>query len=598
VRARFDLVGFDPRGVARSTPLQCFDTTDDALATLAPFAFPVTRPEERVWVQADRTYARACAERGGPILDHMSTANVARDLDLLRRAVGDAKMTYIGYSHGTAIGSTYANMFPDKVRAVVIDGVIDPVSYTTGRGDQARTLPSDARLRSEQGAYDTLQAFLRLCDAGGPNCAFSGGNPKRRYDRLARRLLAEPAQLPDDQGGTAPFTYADLVNTTLGVLYDASAWPPFAEFLQELDTLTSPARAAASLRSLRQRLGLGARAPYEQVLEGFAGVWCLDPVNPDHASAWARAARRADRRDPYFGRPGSGSAASAPSGRAATATATSARSTAAPPTPCSSSATSTTRRPATRTRSARPGCWAGPPPDGRRVGPHLAVPVLLRRRAREPLPAHRPRPAQGHGLRRGHGPVRPAGRRLDRRPGLGPGLPAAAGPPGPAVGFGDTAAGNGGRRRARGSCPMSQIDASDFSSLKQAVEEKSNEELVGAIQQQEGGVDGVLDKVFAGMSESFNPEKAGGQQAVVQYELSAPDGAHGYAMRIADGRCEIDKGRAESPRVTIRMGLADFLRLITGGANGMQLFMTGKLKVSGDLFFAQTYQSWFDRPQA
>jgi pimeloyl-ACP methyl ester carboxylesterase len=303
VRARFDLVGFDPRGVARSTPLQCFDTTEEALAALAPFPFPVTRQEERVWVRADRAWARACAERAGPILDHMSTANVARDMDLLRRAVGDARMTFVGYSYGSHVGSTYANMFPGKVRAVVIDGVIDPVSYTTGRGGQARTLPSDARLRSEQGAYDTLQAFLRLCDRGGPNCAFSDGNPKRRYDRLAKRLLAEPAQLPDGQGGTVPFTYADLVSTTLGAMYDPSSWPPFAEFLQELDSLTSPARAAEALRVLRHRLGLRARAPYEQVLEGFAGVWCLDPVNPDHPSAWARAARRADRRDPYFGRP-------------------------------------------------------------------------------------------------------------------------------------------------------------------------------------------------------------------------------------------------------------------------------------------------------
>ena len=145
---------------------------------------------------------------------------------------------------------------------------------------------------------------------------------------------------------------------------------------------------------------------------------------------------------------------------------------------------------------------------------------------------------------------------------------------------------------------MSQIDATDFASLKAAVEARSNEELVTDIQQQEGGVDGVLEKVFDGMSGSFSPEKAAGQQAVVQYEISAPDGGHEYAMRIADGRCEIDKGRAESPRVSIRIGLADFLRLITGEANGMQLFMTGKLKVSGDLFFAQTYQSWFDRPQA
>src|SRR4029453_10271145 len=87
-------------------------------------------------------------------------------------------------------------------------------------------------------------------------------------------------------------------------------------------------------------------------------------------------------------------------------------------------------------------------------------------------------------------------------------------------------------------------------------------------------------------------------QAVVQYEITAPDGSHEFAMRIAEGRCEIEQGRAESPRVSLRIGLADFLRLITGAANGMQLFMTGKLKVSGDLFFAQTYQSWFDRPPA
>ena len=303
VRARFDLIGFDPRGVARSTPLQCFDTTEEALAALAPFPFPVTRPEERVWIQADRTYARACDRRGGAIIDHMSTANVARDMDLLRRAVGDRTMTFVGYSYGSALGSTYANMFPNKVRAVVIDGVIDPVSYTTGRGDQAETLPSDARLRSEQGAYDTLQAFLRLCDRGGPNCAFSAGNPKRRYDRLAARLLEEPAQLPDGQGGTIPFTYADLVATTLGALYDPSTWPDLAVLLQELDDLTRPAEAAGALRSLQRRFELRAAPPYQQVLEGFAGVWCLDPVNPDHVSAWARAARTADRRDPYFGRP-------------------------------------------------------------------------------------------------------------------------------------------------------------------------------------------------------------------------------------------------------------------------------------------------------
>jgi putative sterol carrier protein len=143
---------------------------------------------------------------------------------------------------------------------------------------------------------------------------------------------------------------------------------------------------------------------------------------------------------------------------------------------------------------------------------------------------------------------------------------------------------------------MTQIDASDFAALSASVEKHSGEEILAAVQGQPGGADEFLDQLFAGMQASFNPSKAGDQQATIQYEIGLPDGPRQYAMRIADGRCEIERGTAESPRVTIRIGLVDFLRLVTGKANGVQLFMTGKLKVSGDLFFAQSYQGWFDRP--
>jgi putative sterol carrier protein len=143
---------------------------------------------------------------------------------------------------------------------------------------------------------------------------------------------------------------------------------------------------------------------------------------------------------------------------------------------------------------------------------------------------------------------------------------------------------------------MSQIDATDFTSLSTALDQHSNDEINAVIQAQEGGSPKFLDGVFEGMSTAFNPSKAGEQQATVQYEITAPDGAHAYSMRIADGRCQVERGAAESPRVTIRAALPDFLRLITGKVNGVQLFMTGKLKVSGDLFFAQTFQGWFDRP--
>jgi hypothetical protein len=186
-----------------------------------------------------------------------------------------------------------------------VDGVLDPVAWSTGRGNQARTLPFSTRLRSAKGAYQTLQEFLRLCDAGGPNCAFSEGNPKRRFDRLARRLLREPVEFTDPGSGeTILVTYAELIGTTLGVLYDPAIWPEWAEILQQLDELTSPAAAAAGLRAVRARLGAAfQQEPYPNFVEGFPGVACFETHNPDNVRAWSRAARAQDRQFPYFGRP-------------------------------------------------------------------------------------------------------------------------------------------------------------------------------------------------------------------------------------------------------------------------------------------------------
>lgn len=202
-----------PAASAPAPALRCFASLDQALAVLPPFRFPVTAAEERTWVDADRTFAQACAERGGPILDHMATADVARDLDVLRQAVGDRQLSYVGLSYGAYLGATYANLYPSKVRALVLDGVPDPVAWATGRGDQAATQPLFNRLGSAQGTYATLLEFFRLCDQGGPTCAFSQGDPRHRYQALARRLLTNPAQTPE-----GPVGYADLVYATLRAL--------------------------------------------------------------------------------------------------------------------------------------------------------------------------------------------------------------------------------------------------------------------------------------------------------------------------------------------------------------------------------------------
>ena len=153
----------------------------------------MTRDELAQWIAADRRLVDACDQRGGRIADHMATADVARDMDSLRAALGDAQLTYAGVSYGSYLGVTYANMFPDRVRALVVDGVLDPIAWSTGRGGEAATLPFSTRLHSDVGAQATLNEFFRLCDAGGSRCAFSGG-AAARYAALAQRLLQHPSR--------------------------------------------------------------------------------------------------------------------------------------------------------------------------------------------------------------------------------------------------------------------------------------------------------------------------------------------------------------------------------------------------------------------
>jgi pimeloyl-ACP methyl ester carboxylesterase len=300
VRAQFDLVGFDPRGIARSTQLECFDTEEEALETIAPFPFPVTRAEERVWFGSDRALAGACEEKAGPIIDHMATANVARDLDLLRAAVGDEALNFAGYSYGSFLGTTYANLFPDRVRAVVVDGVLDPIGWTTGESREASRIPFTTRIRSDLGAQATLDEFFRLCDeAGEEGCAFAPDSGAR-YAALAERLLEEPLEIEDPETGEiVTVTYAMLVNATLGVMYSSFAWPDFAAGLAELEALASGDTGSAAAGFLAD---VDDPLRYVGFLEGFPGVACSDSVNPTRSRAWSAAARDPELSSGYFGR--------------------------------------------------------------------------------------------------------------------------------------------------------------------------------------------------------------------------------------------------------------------------------------------------------
>ena len=211
----------------------------------------------------------------------MSTANVARDLDALRAAVGDEALTYVGYSYGSFLGVTYANLFPNRIRALVVDGVLDPIAWTTGVGTQGSTIPFSTRLHSDIGAQATLDEFFRLCDTG--TCAF-GPASAARFAALGARLKADPSIL----------NYSQLVGMTLSAMYDSSSWEEFAQLLADLDAATGPTAALrARVQAFQARpLYIAKRGfpRYPNFLEGFPAVACADSENPSSYAAWSAAA--------------------------------------------------------------------------------------------------------------------------------------------------------------------------------------------------------------------------------------------------------------------------------------------------------------------
>jgi pimeloyl-ACP methyl ester carboxylesterase len=243
---RFDIVGFDPRGVAASDPLFCFDDVDGLNALFADQpVFPYRNDQLRPFFDRFRTLGPACLGRGQPIARHMSTADVARDMDLLRQAVGDAKLTYLGFSYGSFLGNTYANLFPNKVRALVIDGVLDPRLWSG-----SLQVVSDRIATQEE-----FDEFLRLCDEAA--CALSGtSGAKARFDALAASLRKQPADLDGFL-----YSYDFLIADAASAMYAPEMWSAFGGFFGFLADLVVASGTA--------ELGQQAAAMRERILETF-----------------------------------------------------------------------------------------------------------------------------------------------------------------------------------------------------------------------------------------------------------------------------------------------------------------------------------------
>ncbi|MFI9231087.1 alpha/beta hydrolase [Streptomyces rimosus] len=219
VRARYDMVAMDPRGVARSEPVTCLSN-----AQMDDFTRVDQTPDDDAeadrLTSAFRTFAQGCLRRSGARLGHVSTAESARDMDILRAVLGDGKLTYVGASYGTFLGATYAGLFPSRVGRLVLDGAMDPA------------LPARTMNRDQTAGFNTaFTAFARDC-AKQRDCPLGTGGPEeagRRLSALFKKLDAHPAPT----GGPRTLTESLATSGVTAAMYDEGAWPVLREYLAE-----------------------------------------------------------------------------------------------------------------------------------------------------------------------------------------------------------------------------------------------------------------------------------------------------------------------------------------------------------------------------
>jgi pimeloyl-ACP methyl ester carboxylesterase len=285
-RERYNIITFDPRGMGYSTQIRCFPTeaAENALLGNLP-AFPVGKAQQEAYDQAYAKLDARCASDAGPLVDHDSSADIARDMNLIREAVGDPVLNYYGASYGTLFGAIYANLFPATTGRMVLDGNLNPVAWTSGNSQ----LPSATREHMPQASQATLAAFLRLCgQASTKDCAFSAGSPAAttaKWNTLLHLVSKHPVNLGAQQG---TYTYADVVySVDVG---SVGQWQSDATLLQQLWTAAhggkpSPAPAPSP------GSGPGPSGPrYYSGVEQQLAIMCADSPNPRDFAAYNAAA--------------------------------------------------------------------------------------------------------------------------------------------------------------------------------------------------------------------------------------------------------------------------------------------------------------------
>ncbi len=284
ITQHFDLVGFDPRGVGHSTPeVRCrTDAEFDAFRRepLVDYSPAGVAHIEDLY----RQFATECLNRvGAEFLANVGTVNVARDMDVVRQALGEAQINYLGYSYGTQLGTAYAQAFPQNVRAMVLDGAIDPTMSVI-----------DKNVRQMAGFQQAFNDFAAECATIG-NCAL-GADPAKAVDRfhsIVDPLVAKPGPTLDPRG----LSYQDAITGSANALYTPRYW----EFLANgLGALAQNMPAEELLLLADDYQGRDKSGHYTNLQDAFTAIRCVDYVTPTDSASWVEADRRIRQVAPFM----------------------------------------------------------------------------------------------------------------------------------------------------------------------------------------------------------------------------------------------------------------------------------------------------------
>jgi pimeloyl-ACP methyl ester carboxylesterase len=277
LRDDFDIVTFDPRGVQRSDPVTCGESSDSTSGPL-PDPIPQTAAAQRADFSNMRQFAADCEKSSGALLPYVGTVDVARDLDRLRAALGDSGLTYMGQSYGTLLGATYAALFPTHIRAMVLDSVIDPALST-----------SQMVLGQAEGFEGVLNSFFAWC-AATTSCQWRPvGDPTSALLAQIARSQTSPASA----GNGSAAGPAELYNALLEGLYAQSDWPTLGAALA-----TDAQGNGAAVVAMSDRYSMDGSTNGAAVADA---IDCLDHPVPTDLATYPRLAAEFQASAPVFG---------------------------------------------------------------------------------------------------------------------------------------------------------------------------------------------------------------------------------------------------------------------------------------------------------